>query len=67
MDTREDRYFYGLTRDDRPRPRYTREETSRFDALMAAKDDHRPQCPMGMVGTISTLCFCAELKKAEAA
>jgi hypothetical protein len=67
MDTREDRYFYGLDQADRPRPRYTAEETARFNALMAEKDAHRAECPMGQCGTISTLCVCAELQKAEEA
>lgn len=66
MDTREDLYFYGLDQADRPRPRYTVEETARFNALMAEKDAHRAECPMGQVGKISTLCVCKELEKSEA-
>ncbi len=65
MDTREDRYFYGLEQADRPRPRYIAEQTARFNALMAEKDAHRSECPMGQVGKISTLCVCREISTAE--
>ncbi len=42
--------------------KYIFAEHVRFNA---EKDAHRAECPMGQVGKISTLCVCAELKKAE--
>lgn len=36
-----------------------------LNKLNREKDSHRPECPMGQCGSISTLCLCSELDKAD--